>query len=347
MDAQEIKEGTGQGRPAVAQPHYRPRSILCGLAVLACVQPLAQTLSRRDWRADLLSHFPEPALLFTLILFAVAARRRSLLAVALAALAAWQTTLVFRYTRPNPVVPAANSSARLKVLMANVLLDNDRYQDLARLIRRERPDIVGLVEYTDSWQANLEDMRAEFACAAEYPAGASGLALWFRRAPVKVDPPARLRPSDRPFLHAQFEFAGHTRDLWLIHPRQPLDPVTHHAGNRELAAIGDWIGRAAGYKLVMGDFNTSEGSRNFAAFVSATHLRDSRYGFGRQGSFPAFSPYRIAIDHALVSDDLAVVDRRLGPPIGSDHYPLIFELAPASEPTSAVTSASRASQSSP
>jgi endonuclease/exonuclease/phosphatase family metal-dependent hydrolase len=54
-------------------------------------------------------------------------------------------------------------------------------------------------------------------------------------------------------------------------------------------------------------------------------------GFGREGSWPSWlpSPLRIAIDHAFVSNDLAVVARRLGPKIGSDHLRLIFELAPA------------------
>jgi endonuclease/exonuclease/phosphatase (EEP) superfamily protein YafD len=35
---------------------------------------------------------------------------------------------------------------------------------------------------------------------------------------------------------------------------------------------------------------------------------------------------RVPIDHLLHSDTLSVVDRRLGPAMGSDHFPLIVDL---------------------
>lgn len=318
-----------------------------GLTVLVCLQPLAHQFSDQDWRADILSHFPEPALAFTLILFAVALRRRRRLALALGLLACWQTTLVFWGVRANPVAPNPRSDARLKVLMANVLLDNDEHEALARLIRREQPDIVGLVEFSHAWQASLGDVRKEFASVTEFPAGASGLALWFRKPPEDVDGATRLRPNDQPFLHATFEFAGRMRHLFLLHLEQPFDPVARFPGNPELASLARRISETGGSQVAMGDLNTTDGSANLAAFLRTTGLRDSRHGFGRQGSFPTFSPYRIAIDHALVSDDLAVVDRRLGPAIGSDHYPLIFELAPASGPSNDSISPTSALQSSP
>jgi endonuclease/exonuclease/phosphatase (EEP) superfamily protein YafD len=306
------------------------------LTALAAVVPLAQALSRYDWRADLLSHFPEPALVLTIVLFALALRRRRGIACVLALLACWQAPACFRHARPNPVAPDPANPARLKVLMANVFVDNHRFGKLAELIRRERPDVVALVEFTDDWQEQLARVRTQFAVVGEHPHGPSGVAVWFRHAGARIDPARHLRPHDRPFLHAAFPFAGAERHLFLIHPRQPLQRLARVAGNPELAALAEEVARIGGSRIVTGDMNTSDGSDNFRKFLQTTGLRDSRYGFGRQGSFPTFSPYRIAIDHALVSPDLAVVERRLGPSIGSDHYPLIFVLAPSAPPRRSV-----------
>jgi endonuclease/exonuclease/phosphatase family metal-dependent hydrolase len=56
-------------------------------------------------------------------------------------------------------------------------------------------------------------------------------------------------------------------------------------------------------------------------------LRDSREGFGLQNSWPAYWPWlSITIDHCLVSRDIRLIDRKVGPDIGSDHYPVLVEV---------------------
>ena len=59
-------------------------------------------------------------------------------------------------------------------------------------------------------------------------------------------------------------------------------------------------------------------------------MRDARRGFRIQPSWPNFIwPLRIPIDHTLVSRDVHIVDRGLGPSVGSDHLPVVmdFEIA--------------------
>jgi len=319
---------------ATSEPAVRPcRSVgavlktVCVLAAL--VHPVAALLSRYDWFADLFSHFQEPALAASVLAAAVTARRHRRLALALAVLAALQVPPLFRYSGANPVPPDPRAPARLRVLVANVLHDNPRFDDLVRLIRRERPDVVGLVEYNRAWLDGLAAVRSEYPFRVEYPYGAGGIALWFRSQPASIDEPEWLVARGNCVIHASFDFAGRRRHVWVVHPTSPLYRFGT-PGNLELTALADRVRDTGGSRVVMGDMNCTEGSAHFHDFLRTTGLRDSRLGFGRQPSWPTFLPYRIAIDHALVSSDLAVVDRRLGPSIGSDHFPLIFDLAPAS-----------------
>ena len=310
--------------------------VVMAVMVSALVHPAATWLGRLDWRADLITHFPEPALALTVLAVVLLGRGHPRIALAFGCLAIVQAVPLFRYAGSNPVQAERRAPPRLRLLLANVLADNVRYEELIRLIRRERPDIVGLEELTPEWVKGLDAIRGEYPFRVESPIGVTGMCLWFRERPEVLDPPAYPLPGGSPYLHATFAFAGRSRHLWLVHPLMPLS----RKNLPELPALAALIGRTEGSRIVIGDLNTTESSPIFADFVRAAGLRDSRLGFGRQPSWPTIFPYRIALEHAFVSDDLAVVARRLGPSIGSDHFPLILDLAPAAGTLDATNPAS-------
>ena len=334
--------------PARTTPTLRfsawKRFILSLSVLAALVHPAAHLLGRFSWTADLISHFQEPAFVATLLsaglALALGGRR---VAFALILLAVFQGVPLIRYGGTNPVLPDRESGKRVRLLMANVLFDNAMYEDLEHLIRTERPDIVGLVEYTPRWREGLKAIREEYPYRMEWPRGASGLALWFKEKPRSVHPPEWLVEDGHPVIHASFEFDGEERHLWLVHPRSPLNLRRWKAGNLEIDAIAEVAAKTGGSRIVMGDMNSTDGSVHFRDFIAVSGLRDSRLGFGRQGSWPTDMSYRIAIDHLFLSDDLAVEDRRLGHMVGSDHFPLIVDLAPAAsrKPTAQADQASR------
>ena len=67
----------------------------------------------------------------------------------------------------------------------------------------------------------------------------------------------------------------------------------------------------------------------FSKFERDSQLRDGSKGFGLNISWPAFfPPLGIPIDHCLVSPGVGVCNRRTGQSVGSDHYPVIVDLAP-------------------
>lgn len=305
-------------------------------------QPLAWLLSRRFWVADLFCHFREPGLVLTLLSVSFVARRSRRLAVAFAVLGALQVWPLLQFSGSNPVLPDAASNERLRILCANVLFDNASPAALADVIRKERPDVVAIVEYNPDCHEALRSVAEDYPYRFERPIGPNGLALWFRLPPVSLGNPTRPVADRHDILHATFRFAGVLRHLWVVHPTSPLWRVLE-PGHPEFEAIAREIAATEGSRIVVGDMNSTDASGLFRDFLATTRLRDSRLGFGRQATWPSPFPYRIAIDHVFLTDDLAVVDRRLGENVGSDHLPVLIDLAPAAR--SAERDASQPSQS--
>lgn len=280
-----------------------------------------------DWRLDLLSHFTLAALGVTLLAL-VMVRRRRRLALLLGALALYQAGPIVRLYGPNPVPPAPGSTDRIKLLIANVFVDNEDYATLQRLVRAEDPDVVGLIEFTVEWQQALRPLAEQYPYRVEFPNGPLGLALWSKR-PASISQPMTLHPQGWPVLRATLDLAGAPLRVWLAHPTSPARRLGEQDGFAELLALGDRVGQEPGPRVIVGDLNTTDGSPFFAELLRRSGTRDGRIGFGMQLSWPVGWPYQITIDHVLPSPELAVTERRLGPPIGSDHRPVLVELAPA------------------
>jgi endonuclease/exonuclease/phosphatase (EEP) superfamily protein YafD len=80
---------------------------------------------------------------------------------------------------------------------------------------------------------------------------------------------------------------------------------------------------------VVGDLNVTPWSPTFRDLLQAPGLVDTARGRGLRGTWPVCLPgMRIPIDHCLVSGDLQVLDRQVGPGVGSDHFPVMADLQP-------------------
>lgn len=211
------------------RPETRGRTLRQGLAWLlaaaAVVHPLAGALARLDWRADLLSHFREPALIVSLLAAAMTMPKRRKLAAALGMLAAWQAWGLADCSWPNPVTPDPRTLARLRVVSANVLVRNEDRSGLIELVRLEQPDILGLIEVSHAWLEDLGPIKAAYPYRYERPADddGTGLALWLKARPISVETISALAPGGLPAIHAVVDFAGRDRHLWLVHFVSPLE----------------------------------------------------------------------------------------------------------------------------
>jgi len=80
-------------------------------------------------------------------------------------------------------------------------------------------------------------------------------------------------------------------------------------------------------RLITGDFNLTPWSPWFDKICQTSQTSDAATGFGVATTWQVFPTLigGLKIDHTLVSDDIGVVDFRVGPDIGSDHRPTIIK----------------------
>jgi endonuclease/exonuclease/phosphatase (EEP) superfamily protein YafD len=112
------------------------------------------------------------------------------------------------------------------------------------------------------------------------------------------------------------------------HPLAPTDAERASLRDAQLQFAAEWASDQSGPYMVVGDLNATPWSWPFRNLLSTGNLRNSQIGFGVQPSFAASSNplFRVPIDHLVHSDALLVRQRRLGPPLGSDHFPLLVDL---------------------
>ncbi len=303
--------------------------MIAGLAALAALAVAIATASSysRDWRFSLIAHFrPHLAVVSWLVLLWVAVvdlPAGAKIALLLAAFGAAFVNLreVVRRTPHSAETPGSD---RLRVAFSNVLRSNSDAERLMAWARREEVDVLIVAEAVDSWPRRLAPLQKELPFVIGSRLG--DVAVYSRH--EIAGEPQHIFPS---IGHAiAFQVAGIT--LIGVHTASPED-VLHCAACEELIErVGDHVVRLSGPVAIVGDFNATPWSAPVVRLIARTGLR---YGPGaRIGSFPAELGGRklprwlaIPIDLVLAGHSARVVERRHGPRIGSDHWPVIAEIA--------------------
>jgi endonuclease/exonuclease/phosphatase (EEP) superfamily protein YafD len=110
------------------------------------------------------------------------------------------------------------------------------------------------------------------------------------------------------------------------HPPPPKGAVNSRHRNRQLVEMAKFIRSLSGAAVLCGDLNMSPWSVYFRSFLRESGLLDSGKGFGVQPTWPVDWPVmRVPIDHCFVSEGIRVIDRKIGPKVGSDHFPLLVD----------------------
>lgn len=283
-------------------------------------------LDGRAFPGELLSLFRLQFFLLGVVLavLAAVARRRRLALVALGLAAVNGFGLVPGLTggtRPDPERP------QLRLLLANVSYRSDDYASLVELVSRERPDVVGLTELTPEWAAGIETGLERYNYRLLHPVpGSYGIGL-YSRVPLREAQlvyPAGEWPA---VARARLTTSGGGVELFVLHGPSGgsrTGAARQRAFVRRLGALAREAGETA---LVCGDLNSTPWNRPYQVLRDRGDLERDDPWRPFEWTYPVWNTLlRVPIDGCLSGPALAVSSRR-GPEIGSDHLPVITEVA--------------------
>lgn len=234
---------------------------------------------------------------------------------------------------PREVKPARDSDPdnRLRVMTANVLTPNRNASDLLTMIRAKNPDIVVALETDEWWQEKLDSLEPDYPYSVKCPLDNLYGMLVYSRLPLHDERIQYLVQDKVPSVHALVELrSGNCIELHAIHPAPPSPTENDESTERdaELVVVGKTVAESGYPVIVTGDLNDVAWSATSLLFRKLSGLLDPRVGRGMFNTFHAeYWFLRWPLDHLFHSDDFTLVRmERLGA-FGSDHFPILVELA--------------------
>lgn len=299
------------------------------LASLTLVFSLAGYLGACFWLLELTAHFKLQYLvisvLLLLILLPLRDRRGVLVSLACVVINSYA---VLPWYAGRPVRSSALQTSKLRLLLSIVLTSNRNSPTLIRLVDREKPDLLIVEEIDPRWMDELRPLGITLPYAEWVPRRDNfGIAV-LSRLPLAHAEKLMLGRGGVPSLLVEVRLDGRTVSVLATHPLPPGGRRTFEERNSQLSAVAGLARRHSPPFVLIGDLNTTMWSPYYARLVRSSGLVDARRGHGLLPTWPAdLLLLRIPLDHCLVSPDISVLQIRTGSWIGSDHLPLIVDLA--------------------
>ena len=262
--------------------------------------------------------------------YAIGTRQRALLAVSLF-LAGTQLVWIYPEVHAGAAISGdAREAPTIRLFTANLLADNPDAGHIAEEILASRADIVLLQELG-------RENRAVVAASGVLDAYPYQIEF------LQDSPFGALLASKMPFVDSRLaDIGGITMptavvrsaigpiEVVCVHTNRPVTDTEFEGWTAQHAALGTRIRDRTSPLILAGDFNATTSHRPFRELLDAGMTDANRArGKGLENSWPngrAFPPI-IRIDHVLSTEELVPLRVRNGRGDGSDHVPLIVDLA--------------------
>jgi endonuclease/exonuclease/phosphatase (EEP) superfamily protein YafD len=289
----------------------------------------ASFFASRNWLFDLLSNLRlQYALCFVLLtLAALVLRRWNFAALAAAgALLAAVGPLRYNYFDSTPAGPSA--TRQLRVVQLNAWFRNHDVATTARLLESAHADVAVIEEWDPATLSLLARELPSYRYSYVDPNLSRHGAAVFSRWPIAHARTEQLAGADGAAAVVDVSWENTVITVVGVHVHWPLGGGVAALRDAELAQLAELARKRHGPFMLVGDFNMTPWSAAFARLVADSGLADAARGRGLISTWPTqFPPLGMTIDHCFVSPEWHTLGVRRAASIGSDHFPVVYDLA--------------------
>lgn len=225
----------------------------------------------------------------------------------------------------------AQGAPRIRIMVCNVLTPNRQADKVLALVAQYQPDVLVAVETDDWWQQQLDQLDVDYPHSLKCPQDNLYGMHVYSRLPISDAEIQYLVDPKIPSMHMQLQMEqGPQINLHCLHPMPPSPTENDYSRDRdaELVLVGKSVEGSQQPVIVTGDLNDVAWSTTTRLFLKISGLLDPRRGRGMFNTFHASLPFmRWPLDHVFHSGDFVLAGIQRLPYVGSDHFPMLVELA--------------------
>lgn len=257
-------------------------------------------------------------------------------AVIIAALIAaigYQAYRIFPYTQfsAKQVKDAVKegSGAVIRIVTANVLMDNRMAQKYLTVLNDINPDIILTTEADQWWSEQLQALDSSYPYHIKIPQDNTYGMILHSKFPLLNPTVEFIVEPGVPSIHSDIQLPdGQVFRLIGLHPRPPGPGKDSTARDAELITIAERAKKLNRPVMVLGDLNDVAWSHTTALFQKISSMLDPRMGRGMYNTYNAkYFFIRFSLDHIFHSSHFKYIAMRRLPSIGSDHFPFYVTLS--------------------
>lgn len=237
--------------------------------------------------------------------------------------------ILFPYTtlyKKNTTKNIPKHSKTISIISVNVYQFNERYNELIKLVREFKPDILLTMESNQAWEDAMTEIEGEYPNFKKVALENTYGIHFYTKLSAKSIKANYFIADDLPSIEASLVTEDGTAFTFFgVHPPPPSPTEEDNSKERdgELLSIGKKVKETKGPVIVAGDFNNVAWAKSSILFRKTSELIDPRIGRGFVSTFHArYRLLRFPIDLFFHSTDIFIGDFKTLRNIGSDHLPL-------------------------